>query len=80
MHLTVASFYISDSHVHVSVGALTIALIGNENKINGIENVLSEFEIIELVRTGYVALERGLDTIYNDTKEKGEFNYGKNVL
>ena len=66
--------------VDVSVGALTIALIGNENKINGIENVLSEFEIIELVRTGYVALERGLDTIYNDTKEKGEFNYGKNVL
>ena len=66
--------------VDVSVGALTIALIGDENKINGIENILSEFEIIELVRTGYVALERGLDTIYNDTKEKGEFNYGKNVL
>jgi len=66
--------------VDVSVGALTIALIGDENKINGIENVLSEFEVIELVRTGYVALERGLDTIYSDTKEKGEFNYGKNVL
>ncbi|MCF0228605.1 MAG: acetolactate synthase small subunit [Parasporobacterium sp.] len=66
--------------VDVSVGALTIALIGDENKIKGLEKILSEFEIIELVRTGYVALERGLDTIYNDTKEKGEFNYGKNVL
>ena len=66
--------------VDVSIGSLTIALIGDENKIDGIEKILKEFEIIELVRTGYVALERGLDTIYNDTKEKGEFNYGKNVL
>ena len=66
--------------VDVSIGSLTIALIGDENKIKGLEKILSEFEVIELVRTGYVALERGLDTIYNDTKEKGEFNYGKNVL
>jgi len=55
-------------------------MIGDESKINGIENILKEFEIIELVRTGYVALERGLQSIYEDTKEKGEFNYGKNVL
>ncbi len=66
--------------IDVSIGSLTVALIGDEQKINGIESILSEFEVIELVRTGYVALERGLDTIYNDTKEKGEFNYGKNVL
>ena len=66
--------------IDVAVGALTIALIGDEHKIDGFEKILSEFEIIELVRTGYVALERGLDSIYNDTKEKGEFNYGKNVL
>ena len=31
-------------------------------------------------RTGMVALERGTDTIYEATKEKGEFDYGKNVL
>ena len=64
----------------VSIGTLTIALIGDESKISGIQKILDEFEIIELVRTGYVALERGLLTIYDETKEKGEFNYGKNVL
>ena len=44
------------------------------------QNLLEEFGIIELVRTGMVALERGQYTINEDTKEKGEFNYGKNVL
>ena len=43
-------------------------------------NILKEFEIMELVRTGMVALERGQYTIDEQTKEKDEFDYGKNVL
>ena len=35
---------------------------------------------LELVRTGMVALERGQYTIDEQTKMKGEFDYGKNVL
>ena len=35
--------------------------------------------ILELARTGMVALERGRYTIDEDTKEKGEFDYGKNL-
>ena len=68
------------SIIDVSLGALTIAIIGDEQKISGLVNILSQFEILELVRTGVIALERGQMTIYDDTKEKGEFNYGKNVL
>ena len=34
----------------------------------------------ELVRTGMVALERGQFTIDEQTKVKGEYDYGKNVL
>ena len=64
----------------VSVGTLTLAVIGEEAKTEGIEKILEEFEVMELVRTGSIALERGQDTIYDETKEKGEFNYGKNVL
>ena len=41
---------------------------------------LEEFGILELVRMGMVALERGQYTIDEQTKEKGEFDYGKNVL
>lgn len=64
----------------VSVGALTLAMIGDESKTEAFEKILDEFEILELARTGIVALERGQETINDDTKEKGEFNYGKNVL
>ena len=44
------------------------------------QKMLEMHGILELVRTGVIALERGKDTINDDTKVKGEFNYGKNVL
>jgi acetolactate synthase-1/3 small subunit len=47
---------------------------------DAMEKLLREYEILELVRTGVVALERGQETIKDETKEKGEFDYGKNVL
>lgn len=68
------------SIIDVAVGSITLALIGDEEKIQALEDILKEFEILELVRTGVVALERGNETIYDETKVKGEFNYGKNVL
>ena len=66
--------------IDVAIGSLTLAMIGDESKIEAIQKLLEEFEVLELVRTGVVALERGQETIYEETKEKGEFNYGKNVL
>ena len=68
------------SIIDVSIGSLTIAVIGDESKAEAILNLLREFGILELVRTGMVALERGQYTIDEQTKEKGEFDYGKNVL
>ena len=68
------------SVIDVSTTTLTLAMIGEESKAEAIVNLVKEFGILELVRTGMVALERGTDTIYEATKEKGEFDYGKNVL
>ena len=68
------------SIIDVSKASLTIAVIGDESKAEAIQNLLTEFGILELVRTGMVALERGQYTIDEQTKEKGEFDYGKNVL
>lgn len=68
------------SIIDVSISSLTIAVIGDESKAEAMQNLLKEFGILELVRTGMVALERGQYTIDEQTKEKGEFDYGKNVL
>ena len=68
------------SIIDVSKEALTLSIIGDENKTSAAQELLSEFGIVELVRTGMIALERGKYTINEHTKERGEFNYGKNVL
>jgi acetolactate synthase-1/3 small subunit len=65
------------SIIDVSIDTLSLAVIGEEHKLEGMINILKEFEIMELVRTGVVAMERGENTIYELTKEKGEFDYGK---
>lgn len=65
--------------IDVSHGSMTLAVIGEEGKTDAIENLLEKHGILELVRTGVVALERGAYTLNEETKEKGEFNYGKNV-
>ena len=68
------------SIIDITPSTLTLSVIGDETKTEAVENLLSDFGILELVRTGIVAIERGANTINEDTKEKGEFNYGKNVL
>ena len=68
------------SIIDVSTETITLAVIGSDSKAEAIQNLLGEFGILELVRTGTVALERGQFTIDEQTKEKGEFDYGKNVL
>lgn len=68
------------SIIDVAPASLTLAVIGEEDKTEAIQHLVGKNGILELVRTGVVALERGAYTIDEDTKEKGEFNYGKNVL
>ena len=77
--LQIASVF-RTSIIDVSVDTLTLAVIGDESKVDAMQKMLEMHGILELVRTGVIALERGKDTINDDTKVKGEFNYGKNVL
>ena len=70
------------SIIDVSLASLTLALIGDESKADAMQKLLESFGILELVRTGMVALERGRATISDnaDNKETDEFELGKNVL
>jgi len=49
--------------VDVSEFTAIVEVTGDEGKINAIENALKPFGIIELVRTGKVALQRGNQTV-----------------
>ncbi|SMC72637.1 acetolactate synthase small subunit [Papillibacter cinnamivorans] len=66
--------------IDVSKTSLTIEITGDEDKTLALLNLLREYGILEMARTGMVALERGQYTINDDNKEKGEYDYGKNVL
>ena len=66
--------------IDVSTGSITLTVIGEESKVEAIHRLLQKCTVLEMVRAGIVALERGDNTINDETKEKGEFNYGKNVL
>jgi len=47
--------------IDVSEGAVTIEMTGDEAKVEGIEKLLKKFGIKELVRTGKIALQRGVN-------------------
>lgn len=54
--------------VDVNRETMVIELTGEENKIDALCEVLSEYEIIEIVRTGKIALSRGPKAVTADRK------------
>ena len=57
--------------VDVSYGSLMIEAIGPEDKIEALIEILKDYEILEIVRTGLVALSRG-----QSLEKKSEKKYG----
>ena len=66
--------------IDVSHETLTVAIFGEKGKTKALTNLLADFGILEIVKTGTLAIERGRSTIYDDNKLKEEYNYGKNGL
>ena len=66
--------------IDVSREALTIWVFGNQSKISALIGMLEDFGILEIAKTGTIAIERGRSTIYDDNKLKEEYDYGKHVL
>ena len=66
--------------IDVSRETLTVAIFGEKEKTKALIGMLSDFGILEIAKTGTIAIERGRSTIYDDNKLKEEYNYGKNVL
>ena len=66
--------------IDVSRVTLTVAIFGDKDKTSALIGLLEDFGILEIAKTGTLAIERGRSTIYDDNKLKEEYNYGKNVL
>ena len=60
--------------------SLTVWVFGSESKNTALIQMLTEFGILEIAKTGTIAIERGRSTIYDNNKLQEEYDYGKNVL
>lgn len=54
--------------IDLATDTLTIELTGDENKVSALINLMEEYGIEELVRTGVTALQRGEKTIKNSSE------------
>lgn len=66
--------------IDVDRESLTIWVFGAQSKNTALIGMLEDFGILEIAKTGNIAIERGRCTIYDDSKLKEEYEYGKNVL
>jgi len=66
--------------IDVSRESLTVAIFGDKSKTSALIGLLEDFGILEIAKTGTLAIERGRNTIYDDNKLREEYDYGKNVL
>ena len=55
------------SVIDYSMEGMTIEVTGAPSKIDAFVKLMQPFGIIEMCRTGVVALERGADTLFTDT-------------
>lgn len=66
--------------IDVAKDSLTIWVFGSQSKNTALIGMLEDFGILEIAKTGTIAIERGRSTIYDNNKLQEEYNYGKHVL
>jgi acetolactate synthase-1/3 small subunit len=65
--------------IDVSRETLTIEMTGEGDKTEALLEMLADYGIMEVARTGVIALERGASTISSENKERQEYDYGKGI-
>ncbi len=67
--------------VDVNRHSIIVEITGDNEKIAALEDMLSDFGIMEMVRTGNISIDRGLKMVkYIHPENKEEEYYGENVL
>ena len=65
--------------IDVSRESLTIWVFGSESKNTALIDMLEDFGILEIAKTGSIAIERGKNTIYDSNKLRDEYEYSKQI-
>ena len=65
--------------IDVSRQSLTLWVFGSQSKNTALIDMLEDFGILEIAKTGTIAIERGCSTIYDSNKLLDEYNYGKHL-
>ena len=65
--------------IDVSRESLTLWVFGSESKNTALIDMLEDFGILEIAKTGSIAIERGRSTIYDSNKLRDEYEYGKQI-
>lgn len=66
--------------IDVAKQSLTIWVFGSQSKNTALIEMLEDFGILEIAKTGTIAIERGRSTIYDNNKLREEYDCGKQVL
>jgi len=66
--------------IDVAKESLTIWVFGSQSKNTALIGMLEDFGILEIAKTGTIAIERGQNTIYDNNKLREEYDCGKHVL
>ena len=67
--------------VDVNRDSINVEITGDSKKIAALEEMLDDFGILEMVRTGNISIDRGMKMVkYTHTENEEEVFYGKNVL
>ena len=64
--------------IDVQPTTLIFEITGDDDKVTAFTQLLSPYGILEVIRTGLIALERGEHKIYEHCEERAY--YGKNLL
>ncbi len=66
--------------VDIAKNHLTIEITGDSEKITALEDMLKDYGIEEMVRTGAIGINRGAKMIKYDNSNRGGYGNGNNVL